>query len=332
MEFEEAAGYLEAASSSTAPVMATEPSSRESEPVEYTAILVPKKCFKLEPLMPGIDARAFYVVSETADFRLVAQRAVRSDDVALELGASYGVTTQVLGRRAVRVVAIETSEKALVEARKRCTGQDNINFCQCDVLRDFGQVLEIGQGATAVFVDIGGDRLCEDVLWLLRSIQEAMMPRLLCVKGRAVWRWVEAELDKLGPEASPMVTLPIVPERSPLGLRARSEFDNCRQKNHQKAIVAAEMANPRSSKRCHPLSYPDRTVPNKEGSPRHICRCHNFLDDGCDQGQDCEFDHDHCYLCGVAGHRALICSQDANSLCSSPQPVLEAIAPVVVTG
>jgi len=263
-------------------------------------VLVPIKCKALDPLLLDDKGSRLFVVSETADFRLIAQRAVRRDDIALEIGASYGVATQMLARRVAKVIALDTSDHALGEARERCAKHDNVMFHQCDVLVDFPRVLDLGAGATVVFVDIGGDRLRDDVLWLLRSLQQELRPRFICVKGRAVWRWVETvsrrQEDDVG-ESSP---LPDLPEYSICcRLRKRSAFDNDRLRKDLETVAGKNV------KSRHPLSYPHRSVPSCEG--RYICRYQNFLEKGCDKGECCERDHEHCYWCGVVGHRALDC-------------------------
>lgn len=266
----------------------------------YRIVLVPKKCVDFQP--EEATERICYVVSETVDFRTVAQRAIRSDDVVLEIGSSYGVCTQILARAALRVIALDNSEEALVAARERClprAGESNVVFHVCDALMGMERVSELGAEATAAFVDVGGDRLCEDVLWLLSSIQRVLRPRLLCVKSRSVWKWAEARIRLKDDTEVPILPASATVQAHTMfpSSREAGAFDSCRH-----------LLQRSGAKRRHPLDYPQRRVPNDiRDPPLHICRYHNFLDRGCLKGEDCNHDHEHCYWCLEVGHQALIC-------------------------
>ncbi|GBF90417.1 hypothetical protein Rsub_03413 [Raphidocelis subcapitata] len=62
------------------------------------------------------------VVGSTQDYRAAAIAFTQPEDLVLEVGCSYGVTAAALHRRAARLVAVDKSEAAVAEARRRHPG------------------------------------------------------------------------------------------------------------------------------------------------------------------------------------------------------------------
>lgn len=56
---------------------------------------------------------------------------------AVELGCAIGVSTVALAKHCKRVLAVDASKRALVIARQRCEGQNNVSFCKAFLPSDY---------------------------------------------------------------------------------------------------------------------------------------------------------------------------------------------------
>ncbi len=89
---------------------------------------------------------------------------------ALEVGCSIGVFTRALGPRCDRLVAVDTAEKALVQARERCADQPQTTFSRLHVPGQWppGRFDLILLSEVIYFLDVGDmARLADRILGTL---------------------------------------------------------------------------------------------------------------------------------------------------------------------
>jgi SAM-dependent methyltransferase len=96
--------------------------------------------------------------------------------LCLELGCSIGVLTRLLAEKCDRIIAIDTSEKAIREAEKACAGL-RVDFRQAHLPKG-----RLGQGmdlvvASEVLYYLEPDALSE----LAKRLSEAVKPSAVCI-------------------------------------------------------------------------------------------------------------------------------------------------------
>ncbi|GBF93004.1 hypothetical protein Rsub_05615 [Raphidocelis subcapitata] len=125
------------------------------------------------------------VCASTDSYRRLARSQVTKADAVLEIGCSTGECTRLLAQHAGRVVGLDNSRQLVAEARARQSAP-GVAFECADALQSPERVAALGAGATAVFVDIGGNRDLSSLLKLLPWVQSRLRPALLVVKSEAL--------------------------------------------------------------------------------------------------------------------------------------------------
>mmetsp|Transcript_39573 Transcript_39573/g.77347 ORF Transcript_39573/g.77347 Transcript_39573/m.77347 type:complete len:308 (-) Transcript_39573:31-954(-) len=282
---------------------------------DFTALVVPKRGQRLPPL-PSSELPALYICSETEDFRLVAKRAPLLDgSIVVEVGASYGVCSRVLARRAARVVGIDSAAIPLCAARELCSTMPHCEFHLISA-RDRPSLIGLlrrcrgGSVRRCLFIDIGGDGLLRHVAPLVALCMAHLGPNLCCVKSRSLWNFFSAKQLQVAEGNFPRWSelKPAVWQTGD-GCEAErpSAFDN---KRYRRAAVPAAAVGFR-----YALDYEPRRSAH---SGALICRFHNFYSAGCTRAH-CEYDH-VCFFCDSGGHRAMdsVCTGGEVSPPSSP--------------
>lgn len=137
------------------------------------------------------------VVSSVEDYRRLARDRVAGGDAVLEIGCSTGKATAVLARTGARVVAIDSGAAVLAKARKALAGAENVRIVRGDA-RDIGALKDLLPEPDAIFLDIGGTALLDNVAGLVRQCLLAFRPRLIVVRSHEL-----AELACLITESLP---------------------------------------------------------------------------------------------------------------------------------
>jgi hypothetical protein len=131
------------------------------------------------------------ICGDTAHYRTLGRTQVTARDTVLEIGSSYGVATDVLfAASGGRVTGIDNSPSLVEESKAR---YPHCDFRLCDALQGWEVLLQHASGATAVFIDIGGNRKVEHgVLELLHFVETRLASvTLVVIKNRALKRKVE---------------------------------------------------------------------------------------------------------------------------------------------
>jgi len=243
------------------------------------------------PQMPALaaeEARTVVVCQRTHDFRHLARRwsddgVLRPGEAVFDVGCSTGATTAVLAKRfpGAYVLGLDISPEAIAAARANVPGVD---FLQTDGLLCKEQVLELvrAKHATALWVDIGGDRELDTVVVFLAYLLRSIAGRLtLVVKSQTLYR--QARVD---------------------GASALDEA-------WLDGLVSQGSARLQSRRLAHPQRYPLKLDPADGVTP--ICRYFNYLDE-CKKGSACPYSHATCHHCLQAGHRAVDCDSFLNDL------------------
>eukprot|EP00934_Nitzschia_sp_Nitz4_P003690 Nitzschia sp. Nitz4//scaffold166_size90379//11034//11585//NITZ4_005046-RA/size90379-processed-gene-0.52-mRNA-1//-1//CDS//3329538163//3680//frame0 len=130
---------------------------------------------------------------------------------------------------------------------------------------------------TVVFLDIGGNRECINVLRMLDWVLNTFDPRFVVIKSRELVQSLQNFSDTICPETGIM-----------------EQFQSWWERNRPKRAMPK-----------HPLKAALVMSPVDPKKP--ICRYHNYHKNGCKK-DDCALDHEHCHACLKRGHRARDCN------------------------
>jgi SAM-dependent methyltransferase len=279
-------------------------------PLDFSVVVVPKRAHQL-PRPPPPPARSLFVCSETADFRLAARTAPQINGaLAVEIGASYGRATQLLAKRAARVIGVDNASEPLAAATALC-GADPV-LCECefhqiDSSHNLPALLGLLQrckaahaGTRCLYFDIGGDGLIRHSAPLLAVCLEHLEPDVCYVKSRALWKFFAAARRTDATDACDAAGTHAM--WSELPPSAWDEAKPCASDNARYRRAAAAAAALTATGFRYALDYEPKPLP--ADTSISICRFHNFYACGCTRTR-CEYDHEHCYMCGQPGHRAL---------------------------
>jgi SAM-dependent methyltransferase len=241
--------------------------------------------------------RRILITPDTSFFRQLAYQ-TNPNDKLLEIGCSSGETSRLLLTLADSWVGLDTSDEMIAKCREKmeeATSNDknnnnNNNSKKChvakaDALVDPANALKEATtfgDPTVVFLDIGGNRECINVVrmlsWVLDTFPSSSC-RLIVVKSRELVQTIRS---------SATTTL--------------RDDDNVILNGNQWFLEHKEKrAFPK-----HPLRAPLVMSPKDDGKTP-ICRYHNYHKRGCSKGDRCELDHEHCHACQQLGHSAKDC-------------------------
>jgi len=246
------------------------------------------------PEMPALAAaateeeprRVVVVCQRTNDFRHLARRwsngVVRPGEAIFDVGCSTGATTAILAKQfpGTYVLGLDISAEAIAAARANVP---QVEFLQTDGLLCKEQVLELvrAKHATALWIDIGGDRELDTVVVFLAYLLRSIAGRLtLVVKSQTLYK--QARVDTVALDEAWLDGL----------VRQGSE-----------RLQSRRLA--------HPQRYPLKLDPADGVTP--ICRYYNYLDE-CKKGARCPYSHATCHHCLQPGHRAVECYSFLNDL------------------
>ncbi|KAJ1625390.1 hypothetical protein T492DRAFT_1039861 [Pavlovales sp. CCMP2436] len=244
-----------------------------------------------------VHAAGHVVCAETSEFRVLAATQLRSTDVVVEIGSSYGKATAILAKHCARVVGVDTSMELVSASR---TAYPQLEFRQFDMITQPELLGEVATSCTVAFVDIGGNRELEGLLRVLPVVHRVLAPRLICIKSRELFRALHlhsAANGGLGPGAS----VPLAAEWW-LGCTSdatRPAKSAKRYHNHGLAVGGSD-----SRFTQYPLAY----LPVIGPDGRQICRFENY--GVCMRGEACSYDHAHCHRCLQPAHVAKNCGHD----------------------
>jgi SAM-dependent methyltransferase len=250
---------------------------------------------RLLPYFGGAKQKSTTIVvtPETNFFRQLVPH-VEPTDIVLEIGCSTGETSKLLIPLCRSYVGLDNSQEMLAKCRNQIptTATNDCHLAVVDALVDPRKGLQECQTygtPSVVFMDIGGNRECINVLRMLSWVLQEFEPRLVVVKSRELVQSI-----KSSSAASVDASTGIIQN-------GQAWFQSHRQKR----------ALPK-----HPLKAPLVMSPKDPQSP--ICRYHNYHKKGCAKA-DCPLDHDHCHAClQFGGHVALDCPTLSSSSSSPP--------------
>jgi hypothetical protein len=130
--------------------------------------------------------RTKYVATRGVDeYRRTIPALVRSDDVVLELGCEWGMTTKLLASAADVVIGTDVSDACVERARKIHP------FLRFEVLDAFDvrAALDLAEDCSVVYLDLSGFsgyRSLLDVIALIQMYAVVLRPRLIVVKSGAL--------------------------------------------------------------------------------------------------------------------------------------------------
>jgi SAM-dependent methyltransferase len=238
---------------------------------------------RLLPLFGGGVDASVVLTRETNYFRnLVLQ--VDSKDAVLEIGCSTGETSRLLIAVAKSWVGFDTSEEMIDQCKVHLLSKEKEDCCHAtkiDALVDPKRALEVSKTfgePNVVFVDIGGNRECINVLRMLSWVLKSYTLRLVVVKSRELVQLIQTSANSVDLETG--------------AIQNGYKWFCQHQKRH---------ALPK-----HPVRAPLVLSPKDGKTP--ICRYHNYHKNGCSKKDNtCPLDHEHCHACQQVGHIARAC-------------------------
>eukprot|EP00980_Cylindrotheca_fusiformis_P013040 scaffold3267_cov140-Cylindrotheca_fusiformis.AAC.2 len=229
------------------------------------------------------------VTPETNYFRQMANQ-VNARDKILEIGCSTGETSKLLIPLCDTWVGLDTSEQMIAQCKASAIasddsdddGKETCHLAVVDALVDPTKAKEestkLGD-PSVIFIDIGGNRECINVLRMMSWVLDVFAPRLVVVKSRELFHSIKASSAASIDDGT--------------GLIANGN-DWFLQRKQQRALPK------------HPLKAPMVLSPKDGKTP--ICRYHNYHKHGCGKPDGvCPLDHDHCHACQIPGHIAKLC-------------------------
>jgi SAM-dependent methyltransferase len=236
---------------------------------------------RLLPLFQNAN-QSIIVTPETNFFRQMAISQISQDDRVLEIGCSTGETSKLFIPICQSWVGVDTSEKMIAQCKQMIQENNfestNTHLEQVDALIDPAKALSVvthfGE-PSVIFIDIGGNRECINVLRMLSWARERFPNnlRLVVVKSRELTQSMQSLAN------------------SETGI-----LDNGNEwftsTKHKPKLVK------------HPLKAPMMFSPIDPTTP--ICRYHNYHKNGCHRAI-CPLDHVHCHACQQPGHIAKEC-------------------------
>ena len=123
-----------------------------------------------------------YLVSTTAIFRRLAKTLPRSGDVVLEIGASFGLATEVLARQSAKVICIDHSKEMVTALRAKFVESKNIEILWHDG-RDIHGLLKKVPKIDVLFFDIGGDAPSHTATYIIQLYMNAYQPRVAVIRN-----------------------------------------------------------------------------------------------------------------------------------------------------
>ena len=217
------------------------------------------------------------VVGETPEYRQACRQLPSGDDFAVDIGSSFGHSTDALRQQSARALGIEVSKEVLADAQRRFP---ECRFERVDVIGDRERTKALVDGAGACFVDIGGNRMVNSLIEFLAWLADVVRPRIIVVKSRYMFQAVLAHVGDRGVGRDMHV-----PDHAAFW-----------------AAFAKANADPRLPR--HALEFPESMLDGV-----HICRFHNYDEHGCKRLAfgNCPLNHTHCHRCKAEGHIARDC-------------------------
>ena len=221
------------------------------------------------------------VTGESSYFRQQSCQ-VNEHDTVLEIGCCNGETSKLLIPRAKHWIGFDTSDAFIEECRQFMKDYPHsTHIAKVDALVHPGKAVDeatkFGSRPNVVFLDIGGNRECYNVLRMLSWCRERLGDNLelVVIKSRELVQTLlsTAQVDRV--------------------TGAVDDGDEW-LKHHRVRRVLPK----------HPLRAPRAMTPD---GTKEICRYHNYHNDGCTL-PECPLDHDHCPACFGRDHIARDCS------------------------
>ncbi len=131
-----------------------------------------------------------YIAEDVSEYRKLAKKLLKKNDVVLEVGCGFGKTSYLLSKISRMVVGIDVSKDAVQQAKRYEKLSSNLKILCVDAF-DVGKLLRIEKNFTAILIDIGGSAKPWEVLRLFSKLTAVYSPRVVIIKNYPLKRFVE---------------------------------------------------------------------------------------------------------------------------------------------
>jgi len=119
------------------------------------------------------------------EYRATISKYINSADIVLEIGFAWGTTTELLHKRAQKVVGIDKGESYWTAVKN----YPDLELYKLDGF-DVASVLELGYKFNKIYIDISGCRSIFQILKIIMMYRSAFTPELIVVKSSQLKRFV----------------------------------------------------------------------------------------------------------------------------------------------
>ncbi|RLF15072.1 MAG: hypothetical protein DRJ97_04975 [Thermoprotei archaeon] len=142
----------------------------------------------------GSGEATVVLTRNVGEYRRAARRLLEPGGRVLEVGCGFGRTVEVLAKSGYVVLGVDKSPEAVEEAKRRL-GELKGAYVEVADGFDVRSVLDLVKRylgeADLVMIDVGGVEDPGRVLSLARTYLKALKPRILVVKNRLLYGFVE---------------------------------------------------------------------------------------------------------------------------------------------
>jgi len=248
---------------------------------------------------------------KTESYRKLCRSQLEKQDVAIDIGCSYGKATHVMSQHCDNVLGLDISREAIVSCRR---DYPHVRFEVMDCLEYPEQIATVSTGVNKVFLDIGGNRERNALIRLISFVQQNIKPDVIVVKSEALVRSAEEHTRRcqVNPDDDN------IPASEKWWRQLQEETVAKINSKLEQRVGETGLRFP-----LYALKYPRKYLSNGV----EICRFHNYSACPTHENRPCDRDHEHCHYCLQPGHSSQQCTaKDPVDLGTTKVSLTEAVS------
>ena len=157
----------------------------------------PKEILHQYGIKPNKKLGQSFLIDINVINRIADAAIISGEDVVVEIGAGIGVLTEIIARRAKRVIAVEIDRNLVEVLKDKLGGYDNVEVHSGDILKfDFNSVAET-HGAKIKIIGNVPYNISSPVIFRLLSFRPVISDFLLMLQKEIVQRLVSIPNNKI---------------------------------------------------------------------------------------------------------------------------------------
>ena len=157
----------------------------------------PKEILHQYGIKPNKKLGQSFLIDFNVINRIADTANISGEDIVVEIGAGIGVLTEIIARRAKRVIAVEIDRNLVEVLKDKLGGYDNVEVHSGDILKfDFNSVAET-HGAKIKIIGNVPYNISSPVIFRLLSFRPVISDFLLMLQKEIVQRLVSIPNNKI---------------------------------------------------------------------------------------------------------------------------------------